>query len=105
MSDSYEGIWLRTVFDDFGDRTGGKARQFECKLYGTLPVGDGSPGSGTVVVGRIVHAHIASECFESGAVNFEKLAPMARIGGMNYEYGGSTITMPPVDYAPKDAGS
>lgn len=68
----------------------GSVWQFECTLYGSLPVGDGSIGSGTVVVGEVVHAHVANECFENGALNFQKLAPLTRIGGMNYAFGSST---------------
>ncbi|MEE2765575.1 MAG: flavin reductase family protein [Candidatus Neomarinimicrobiota bacterium] len=57
---------------------------FECKLYQVVEVGDGSPGSGFVVMGTIVMFHIDDGVYENGRINLEKLNPVGRLAGNNY---------------------
>lgn len=83
-------------------RIQGTAWQFECKLYNTLTVGDGGVGSGTIVVGEIVQFHVANECLTNGTIDFEKLSPLARIGGAQYAYDSKTVSMPPAQTPKKE---
>lgn len=57
---------------------------FECELYDTLEVGDGSEGSSTIVVGRIVMLHIDSAAYENGKIILEKIQPISRLAGTSY---------------------
>ena len=47
-------------------------------------MGDGSPGSGFVVMGTIVMFHIDDGVYENGRINLEKLNPVGRLAGNNY---------------------
>ncbi len=60
------------------------AVHMECKLYKTLQVGDGSPGSATIVVGEVVYFHVHSKAYKDGRVIFDELKPLARLGGHAY---------------------
>lgn len=76
-------------------RVQGASWQFECKLYDTMTVGDGSVGSGTIVVGEILTTHVDSAALdEKGRLDFAKFSPVARIGGPSYALAGETVDMP-----------
>ena len=60
------------------------AVQLECRLYDTMQIGDGSPGSSTVVVGEIVMAHVFSDAYLQGRIDFDKIKSVARLGGFGY---------------------
>lgn len=60
------------------------AAQFECTLYDHLKVGDGSPGSSTIVIGEIKKIHLAESVYEKGRVNRDKFEPVGRLGGISY---------------------
>ena len=57
---------------------------FECELNKIIEIGDGSPGSGFIVIGTIVMFHIDDSVYENGRVNLEKLGPVGRLSGNNY---------------------
>ena len=57
---------------------------FECKVLEIVSVGNGSPGSGCVVIGEIVHFHALSNVYQDGRINLEALAPVARLAGSAY---------------------
>lgn len=58
---------------------------FECKLSQIVPIGDGKPGAGWIVIGEIVHMHIADELMlEDYKINLEALKPIARLSGYGY---------------------
>ena len=57
---------------------------FECELHKIIEIGDGSPGSGFIVIGTIVMFHIDDSVYENGRVNLEKLGPVGRLSGNNY---------------------
>ena len=60
------------------------AVHFECELYRLVEIGDGSPGSGALVIGRIVLMHIYKQAYKNGAIDFRELKPLARLGGIGY---------------------
>jgi flavin reductase (DIM6/NTAB) family NADH-FMN oxidoreductase RutF len=60
------------------------AIHLECELYDTLEVGDGSEGSSTIVVGKIVMLHIDQSLYQDGKIVFEKLKPISRLAGVSY---------------------
>ena len=57
---------------------------FECDLYRTLEIGDGSQGSSTLVVGRIVAVQADETAVRDGKLLLEKLDHVSRLGGLNY---------------------
>lgn len=65
-------------------RVGESAINFECKLNQIVEVGDGSPGSGFLVIGTIVLFHVDDEVYEDGYVNLERLNPIGRLSGHRY---------------------
>lgn len=60
------------------------AVHLECKLYNSLQVGDGSPGSATIVIGEVVFFHVHAKAYKDGKIIFEELKPLARLGGHGY---------------------
>jgi flavin reductase (DIM6/NTAB) family NADH-FMN oxidoreductase RutF len=56
----------------------------ECTLNQILYIGDGSPGSGALVIGEIVQYHIADELLSDGKIDTGLLKPVARLAGMEY---------------------
>lgn len=65
-------------------RVGESRVNFECRLQQVVPVGDGSPGSGFVVIGTIILFHLDDSVYDDGYVNLEALRPMGRLGGYRY---------------------
>jgi len=57
---------------------------YECELHKIIEIGDGSPGSGFIVIGTIVMFHIDDSVYENGRINLEKLGPVGRLSGNNY---------------------
>jgi flavin reductase (DIM6/NTAB) family NADH-FMN oxidoreductase RutF len=60
------------------------AIQLECELYNTLEVGDGSQGSSTIVVGKILQIHIFEDAYKDGKILIDQLKPISRLGGAFY---------------------
>ncbi|MCH7764588.1 MAG: flavin reductase family protein, partial [Candidatus Marinimicrobia bacterium] len=56
---------------------------FECELNQIIEVGDGSPGSGFLVLGTIVLFHVADEIYDGGRIDLSKLQPIGRLAGSN----------------------
>ncbi len=65
-------------------RVGESPINFECKLNQIVEVGDGSPGSGFLVIGTILLFHVDDEIYEDGHINLEKLQPIGRLAGHRY---------------------
>lgn len=68
--------------------------QFECELYGTMEVGDGSMGSSTIVVGRILLAHVHSSVYRDGRIDLDALKPLARLAGAAYGRTSGVFDLP-----------
>lgn len=60
------------------------AVQFECELYRSMEIGDGSPGSATVVIGKVIFAHVMKEAYQQGRIDLDRISPAARLGGRGY---------------------
>ena len=56
---------------------------FECELEQVLHFGDRA-GAGSLVIGRVVHVHIADELYENGRILSAKLKPVGRLAGNLY---------------------
>jgi len=59
--------------------------QLECELIQIVPVGEVRPGSGNVVIGRLVYAHIAEEAWDASRhIDINKVQPVSRLAGNDY---------------------
>jgi len=58
--------------------------QFECERYDIVHVGVDGPGGGSLVIGRILLAHVDESILKDGKVDYEKYHPVGRMGGMEY---------------------
>lgn len=56
----------------------------ECKLQQVIPVGDGSVGSGFVVLGTVVQFHVREDLYERGRIDTIGLKPVSRLAGAAY---------------------
>ena len=56
----------------------------ECVLDQVLHFGAEEAGAGSLVIGKVVHVHVADELYESGRINSEKLNPVGRLAGATY---------------------
>jgi flavin reductase (DIM6/NTAB) family NADH-FMN oxidoreductase RutF len=65
-------------------RVGESSIHFECELYKTLEVGDGSEGSATLVVGKILLIHVDQRVYQNGRIQIEPLQPISRLAGTSY---------------------
>jgi flavin reductase (DIM6/NTAB) family NADH-FMN oxidoreductase RutF len=58
---------------------------FECKLTQIVEIGDGSPGSGAIIIGEVLHVHVAAEVMlPDYKIDIAKLKPIGRLAGFNY---------------------
>jgi flavin reductase (DIM6/NTAB) family NADH-FMN oxidoreductase RutF len=64
-------------------RVGESKISFECELNQIIEIGDGSPGSGFLVLGTIVLFHVSDDLYENGRIDLEKLQPIGRLAGAN----------------------
>lgn len=55
----------------------------ECKLWQVLHFGE-QKGSGSLVIGKVIHVHVADELYENGRIDTEKLNPVGRLAGQMY---------------------
>jgi flavin reductase (DIM6/NTAB) family NADH-FMN oxidoreductase RutF len=65
-------------------RVAESALHYECELYKTVEVGDGGPGSSTLVLGKILHCHVSSHLYANGRIDFANFQPLSRLGGISY---------------------
>ena len=57
---------------------------FECRLNQIIEIGDGSAGSGFVVIGTIVLFHIDDDIYDNGRILLNQLEPLGRLAGNWY---------------------
>ena len=65
-------------------RVGEAKVSFECKLNQIVEIGDGTAGSGFVVIGSIVLFHIDYDVYDNGRILLNKLQPLGRLAGNWY---------------------
>ena len=64
----------------------------ECKLHQIVAVGDGGVGSASIVIGEVVHIHIAEEVLQPNYhIDTRALDPVGRLAGPNYGTIGEII--------------
>lgn len=58
----------------------------ECELIQVVEVGEPAVGSGNVVIGRLVYAHVAEEAWNGARhhIDIGKIKPVARLAGNEY---------------------
>lgn len=56
----------------------------ECKLNQIVNIGDGSIGSGSIIIGTIVYFHLRADVYQNGRILTDKLNPVARLAGASY---------------------
>lgn len=57
---------------------------FECQLNQIVEIGDGTAGSGFIVIGTVVLFHIDDEVIDDGHIKLDKLKPVGRLAGNAY---------------------
>jgi len=72
-------------------RVGESKISFECTLNQIIEVGDGTAGSGFLVIGTIVLFHINDDIYDNGRILIDKLKPLGRLAG--YWYTRTTDTL------------
>jgi flavin reductase (DIM6/NTAB) family NADH-FMN oxidoreductase RutF len=75
--------------------------QMECKLHGTMQVGEPAVGASIVVVGEILAFHLDEKVYDaaSGRVSLEALRPISRLGGLSYGRTSETFELPRAIYS------
>ena len=66
---------------------------FECNLHQIVEIGDGSPGSAALVIGRIIMVHVAKQAYERGRIDVDFIDPVGRLGGSEYSLLGERFTL------------
>lgn len=60
---------------------------YECKVVEVVDIGDGGKGSGSVVIGEVLHLHVADEVIQPDYhIDIQTLKPVGRLTGPNYAY-------------------
>lgn len=66
----------------------------ECVLDRIIPIGDGSLGSATIVLGKVVYMHFNESVLKNDIIDTDLLKPVARVGGINYIPAREVFSMP-----------
>jgi flavin reductase (DIM6/NTAB) family NADH-FMN oxidoreductase RutF len=67
---------------------------FECRLFSSVPVGDG-PGSATLVIGTVARIHLRDGLMDARhRIDLRGLRPIGRLAGADYCYVRETFSMP-----------
>jgi flavin reductase (DIM6/NTAB) family NADH-FMN oxidoreductase RutF len=56
----------------------------ECRFYNSIHIGDGSAGSGALVIGEIILYHIDDSLYKDGRIDTGLLKPVGRLAGQEY---------------------
>jgi flavin reductase (DIM6/NTAB) family NADH-FMN oxidoreductase RutF len=65
----------------------------ECKLYRMVEIGDGEPGSGTLIIGEIIIYHVDDRLLVNGRIDPTLLKPVGKLAGSEYSTLGLRFTM------------
>ncbi len=67
--------------------------RMECRLEKWVEIGDGSAGSSTLVIGRVLGIHVADNILLNGEIDYSLLKPVARLGGKKWLRGGEVFSL------------
>jgi flavin reductase (DIM6/NTAB) family NADH-FMN oxidoreductase RutF len=68
--------------------------RMECVVEQILPLGGTADKPATdLLIGKVVHYHIADELYNEGKIDAEKLRPVGRLAGTNYVKLGKTFSL------------
>ncbi len=73
----------------------------ECVLHQVVHLGE-EVGSGSLVIGRVVYLHMASEVYEDGKIITSKLKPVARLAGSSYSKVTDSFDLPRLSTIPSN---
>lgn len=69
---------------------------FECETLQIVRTNPGRPSGGNVVIGRVVHVHVADHLVDArGRIDDAAWHPLARLGGLSYTGVERRFEMPP----------
>lgn len=67
---------------------------YECKVVEIVNIGDGGRGSGSVVIGEVLHMHVDDEVMQPDyRIDIQALKPIGRLAGPNYAFIHDTFEM------------
>ena len=67
---------------------------YECKVVEIVDIGNGQKGSGSVVIGEVLHMHVADEVMQPDYhIDMQALKPIGRLAGPHYTYVRETFGM------------
>lgn len=71
---------------------------FECKLHQIVELG--SPATSDLIIGEVVHVHVADELYHAGRIDAAAFAPVSRLAGHTYATLGELFDRPRPVYEP-----
>ncbi|MDR4998887.1 flavin reductase family protein [Brevibacillus parabrevis] len=74
---------------------------FECKLHQVVELG--SPTTSDLIIGEVVHVHVADELYHAGRIDAHAFAPVSRLAGHTYATLGDLFDRPRPVYEPDPA--
>lgn len=72
---------------------------FECRLHQIVELG--TPTTSDLVIGEVVHVHVADELYERGRIDARGFAPVSRLAGSTYATLGDLFDRTRPVYEPK----
>lgn len=69
------------------------AIHIECRVEQIVEIGGADAGGASLVIGRILGIHVADHVLHEGQISYEKLRPLARLGGSEWLRGGEIFRM------------
>lgn len=73
---------------------------FECQLHQVVSLGGNSTTS-DLIIGEVVHVHVADELYAEGKIDTRKFAPVSRLAGLQYGTVGEIFERPRPVYGKK----
>lgn len=73
-------------------RLGASRIHFECKLQQIVELG--TPVTSDLILGEVVHVHVADELYQDGKIDITAFAPVSRLAGHSYATLGEIFDRP-----------
>lgn len=71
---------------------------FECKLHQVVELG--TPTTSDLIIGEVVHVHVADELYQAGRIDITAFAPVSRLAGNTYAKLGELFDRRRPEYIP-----